>query len=494
MKQMILLMKIKKINDRKLFWIVLLVFFFWISGNVYADSVILKNGSILKGIIVKEYSDRVILRIPDGEVGIYKTLISRVVYLRPEQNLLEKGNEYAKKGEFDEALVRYRDALKVNPDFEEARNAISRVSDAKQSQKEISEEQLKQSLGIIIKKEGDEIKIVSVDTNSPASRVGIKPEDIIETIWDVHLKYEKLDKAIALLTGEKGTSVSLAIRRQVSPIRRKIRWYQKEFVGIGISVKMEEKGVIITDVSSGQPADKAGLKSGDCIVAIEGKSIRYTSLSEAIKMMAGQAGTPLNLIITRKINILRGGYKKIKAAPTLVLPVVKEEEAGGIGVQIVGTSKGPKVVNVLYRSPAEIAGLKRSDLLVRIDKKPCRNLSSKESAKLLKSDIGSIVQIAIERKISLIRQKIPGENFGGIGCTLNKGENGFEIGRLLPNGAAEEARMKKGDIIVRVGNKDIADKISSSQFVEEIRGQVGTKLNLTIRRNLAIKRTRIGVQ
>ncbi|PIX77266.1 MAG: hypothetical protein COZ37_03610, partial [bacterium (Candidatus Ratteibacteria) CG_4_10_14_3_um_filter_41_18] len=107
---MILVMKIKKINDRKLLWILLPVFFFWISGNVYADSIILKNGSILKGIIVKEYSDRVILRIPDGEVGVYKTLISRVVYLRPEQNLLEKGNEYAKKGEFDEALVQYREA------------------------------------------------------------------------------------------------------------------------------------------------------------------------------------------------------------------------------------------------------------------------------------------------------------------------------------------------------------------------------------------------
>ena len=367
------------------------------------------------------------------------------------------------------------------------------MSEAKQSQKEISEEQLKQSLGIIIKKEGDEIKIVSVDTNSPASRVGIKPEDIIETIWDVHLKYEKLDKAIALLTGEKGTSVSLAIRRQVSPIRREIRWYQKEFVGIGISVSMEEKGLTITDVSSGQPADKAGLKSGDCIAAIEGKSIRYTSLSEAIKMMAGQPGTPLNLIITRKINILRGDYKKIKAALALVLPVVKEEEAGGIGVQIVGTSEGPKIVNVLYQSPAQISGIKTGDLLVEIDGVLTKHILLEKATELLQGGVGTVVPLTITQDISLIRQKIPGENFGGIGCTLNKGENGFEISRLLPNGAAEEAGMKKGDIIVRVGDKDITDKISFSQFVEEIRGQVGTKLNLTIRRNLAIKRTKIGV-
>ncbi|MCK4244657.1 MAG: PDZ domain-containing protein [Candidatus Omnitrophica bacterium] len=486
-------MKIKKINAAKL-CILLLPFFICSAGSLYADTIILKSGSILKGIIVKEYSDRVILRIPDGEVGIYKNLISKIVYLRPEQNLLELGNKCAKRGEFGEALVHYRKALRINRDFEEAKDAIARVREAKQSQKEISEERLRQSLGIIIKKEGNEIKVASVDARSPAFRAGIKHEDIIETIWDAHLKYEKLDKAIALLTGEKGASVSLTIKRQVSPIRRKIRWYQKEFVGIGISLSMKERGLTITNVSPGQPADKVGLKPGDRIVAIEGKSIRYTGLSEAIKKMAGQAGIPLDLTITRKVRIVRGGYKKIKADPSLVLPVVKEEEIAGIGVQIVLTSKGPKVVNVLYRSPAEKAGLKRGDLLVRIDEKPVRGLSSKESTKLLKGEVGSIVQTAIERDISLIRQKIPGKNFAGIGCTLSKGENGFEINGLLPDGAAKKAGIKKGDIIVRVEDKDITNKISFSQFVEEIRGPVGAELTLTIRRNLAIKRTKIRVQ
>ncbi len=486
-------MKIKKINATKL-WIFLLPFFICSAGNLHCDTIILKSGSILKGIIVKEYSDRILLRIPNGEVGIYKSLISKIIYLRPEQNLLEIGNKYAERGEFDEALVHYRKALQVNPDFEEAKDAIARVSESKESQKEISEEQLRRSLGIVIKKEGNEIKVASVDTRSPASKAGVKPGDTIERIWDVYLKYEKLDKAIALLTGEKGASVSLTIRRQVSPIRRKIRWYQKECVGIGISISMEEGGLTITDVSSGQPADKVGLKPGDCIVAIRGKSIWYIGLSEAIKMMAGQAGIPLDLTITRKVRIVRDGYKKIKATPSLVLPVVKEVEIAGIGVQIVLTSKGPKVVNVLYRSPAEIAGIRKGDQFIAIDGKLTKGVSLKETKKLLRGEVGSNVQIVIERNSSLIRQKIPGKNFGGIGCMLSKGENGFEINEVLPNGAAKKTGMKKGDIIVRVGSKDVTDKISFSQFVEEIRGPVGAELTLAIRRNLVIKRTKIRVQ
>ena len=131
---------------------------------------------------------------------------------------------------------------------------------------------------------------------------------------------------------------------------------------------------------------------------------------------------------------------------------------------------------------------------MEIDGVLTKHILLEKATELLQGGVGTVVPLTITQDISLIRQKIPGENFGGIGCTLNKGENGFEISRLLPNGAAEEAGMKKGDIIVRVGDKDITDKISFSQFVEEIRGQVGTKLNLTIRRNLAIKRTKIGVQ
>jgi len=491
---MILVMKIKKINDRKLLWILLPVFFFWISGNVYADSIILKNGSILKGIIVKEYSDRVILRIPDGEVGVYKTLISRVVYLRPEQNLLEKGNEYAKKGEFDEALVQYREALKVNQDFEEAKDAIARVTEAKESQKEFSEEQLRQSLGIIIKKQSDEIKVTSVDSNSPAFKVEIKSGDIIEKIWDVNLKYKKLEEVITLLTGEKGTAVSLTIRRQVSPVRKKIHWYQKEFVGVGISVSMEEAGLTITDISPGQPADKAGLKSGDHIVDIAGKSIRYTSLSDAIKLMGGATDTPLDLTITRKVRIVRGGYKETKPTPSPVLPVIKEVEIVGIGVQIVSASEGFKVVNVMYQSSAEVSGIKTGDLLVEIDGVLTKHISLEKATKSLQGEVGTVVPVTITRDISLIRQKIPGENFGGIGCSLSKGENGFEIGGLLPDGAAEKAGIKKGDTIIRVGSKDITNQISFSQFVEEIRGPVGKELTLTIRRNLAVKRAKIRVQ
>ena len=486
-------MKIKKNNSMRLS-IFLLLFFICSAGSLHCDTIILKSGSVLEGIIVKEYSDRVILRIPNGEVGIYKSLISKITYLRPEQNLLEIGNKCAKRGEFDEALVHYRKALRVNQDFEEAKDAIARVTEAKQSQKEISEERLRQSLGIIIKKEGNEIKVTSVDAQSSAFRAGIKPGDIIEKIWDVHLKYEKQDKAITLLTGEKGSSVSLTIKRQASPIRRKIRWYQKEFVGIGISISMKEKGLTITNVSSGQPADKVGLKPGDCIAAIEGKSIRYTSLSEAIKMMAGQAGAPLNLAITRKVRIVRGGYKKIKAAPSLVLPVVKEVEIAGIGVQMAPASEGFKIVNVLYQSPAQISGIDIGDLLVSIDGMITKHISLEKAAKLLKGEVGSIVQIVVERDVSLVRQKIPGKNFGGIGCMLNKGENGFEINELLPDGAAKKAGIKKGGIIVRVEDKDITDKISFSQFVEEIRGPVGAELTLTIRRNLAIKRAKIRVQ
>jgi len=60
------------------------------------------------------------------------------------------------------------------------------------------------------------------------------------------------------------------------------------------------KGVLVREVVAGSPAAKAGLKAGDVIVAVDGKSVATVAeLRKALELKAGEEKRKLNLAIVR---------------------------------------------------------------------------------------------------------------------------------------------------------------------------------------------------
>lgn len=72
-----------------------------------------------------------------------------------------------------------------------------------------------------------------------------------------------------------------------------------EFGGIGIEVTQEEGKIKIVSPIAGTPADEAGLRPGDLITHVNGKSVRGMSLPEAVHAMRGEPGTPVILKVER---------------------------------------------------------------------------------------------------------------------------------------------------------------------------------------------------
>lgn len=75
-----------------------------------------------------------------------------------------------------------------------------------------------------------------------------------------------------------------------------------EFGGLGIQVTQEEGRIKVISPIEGTPADRAGIKPGDVISAIDGKSVEGMSLRDAVNAMRGEPGSRIRLGIQRDQN------------------------------------------------------------------------------------------------------------------------------------------------------------------------------------------------
>jgi carboxyl-terminal processing protease len=73
-----------------------------------------------------------------------------------------------------------------------------------------------------------------------------------------------------------------------------------EYGGLGIEVTAQDGFVKVVSPMDGTPAFRAGVKSGDFLTAIDGKSIVGLPLNDAVKQMRGAVGSALSVTIVRE--------------------------------------------------------------------------------------------------------------------------------------------------------------------------------------------------
>jgi serine protease Do len=139
-------------------------------------------------------------------------------------------------------------------------------------------------------------------------------------------------------------------------------------------------GALITEVAAGSPADKAGLKSGDAIIKIDGTDVDAPQGFD-FRFATKQVGT------TADITYVRGGRTadaqvQVAAAPA---PTASDSATIGGNTRFAGTtvsrltppvaqdlnlpfdSKGLVVTKVAQGSPADDMGLRKGDIILSIN-------------------------------------------------------------------------------------------------------------------------------
>ena len=125
-------------------------------------------------------------------------------------------------------------------------------------------------------------------------------------------------------------------------------------------------GVVIIEVMEGTPAEKAGIKRGDLVVAFEERPVTDTRLLQRLIGGAG-AGQGVRLTVLRTDGRRRLEVR-LAAMPRAVLGeriaaefgfLVREPEPAG--------SAAPTISGVIQRSAAERAGLEVSDVILEVN-------------------------------------------------------------------------------------------------------------------------------
>ena len=128
-----------------------------------------------------------------------------------------------------------------------------------------------------------------------AEEAGDLQQRIIEELQDRYYRPVDVDKLST--AGVRGTLKSLDDPYTVYLTPEETKAFEEkqkgEYSGIGAALQAGPKGLVITSVFEGSPAEAAGLKPGDIIVEVDGEPTAGVAIETSIARIKGDEGTPV---------------------------------------------------------------------------------------------------------------------------------------------------------------------------------------------------------
>lgn len=150
---------------------------------------------------------------------------------------------------------------------------------------------------------------------------------------------------------------------------------------------------VIGYIKEGGPADKAGLKVGDEIVAVDGKAVSHfvTGTSSIKWAIIRSEGEKIPFVVKRDGKVLEPIYC------SWVKPETESWRRPALREVQIGPRLTPGIGFVTRNSPAAAAGLKANDLIVEADGKPVFGLDTLDT--LFTDFRGKTLSLVVERPI-----------------------------------------------------------------------------------------------
>ncbi|MCM8761643.1 MAG: PDZ domain-containing protein [Candidatus Omnitrophica bacterium] len=294
-----------------------------------ADIIYTNDGREIKGIVVEEYKDRLVLSTADGEITVFKSDIRELSFDSEEENLIRLGDQAMDRRDYARALSYYERALKINPESKAAKNGMAYLQSYILRQQEMKKEEdirkqadlerygsaiskakgsedqqaiLEKTTGMTIAVTDNFPQVTSVKIGSPAYDAGVRKGDFIVAIWGRLTGYMSLNEILDALLKKSALEIRCTIERTIDvPLNTGRLIGGGTEAAIGASLTMELDGLTVGSVR--EPAK--GLEEGDLITAIGGEQTRYMPLKKAVELISNSKFGSIKLTLRRSVIIWR---------------------------------------------------------------------------------------------------------------------------------------------------------------------------------------------
>jgi len=305
----------------------ILVFLLCFPGISSPDTLLLKNGERVKGLILNEYKDRIVVSTAGGEVYYMKSDIRSASYDSEARSFLQAARNQVKKGQYVKAYYTYEQVTSLDPDIEEAaerliflskyigtkakydmKDRIARHRDMDTAAESVSPgEKIEKKLGILLAR-GD--KYVEVKETDGVSSGLLAKGDKIVSVWGEMAAFMDIEEVASLLLGsnEVRITVERPVPVELSDINPLISLFLPDDCSriTGAKLKLERAGLTVSRANDNGPFKNAGIERGDLIFAVDGKSTEYMSLGTFRRIIRSRQGETTGFVIRRKIVLWSG--------------------------------------------------------------------------------------------------------------------------------------------------------------------------------------------
>lgn len=300
---------------------------FIVSQSASADTLVLRNGKRLKGLIVDNYTDRVVISTYEGEKVVMKADIRSVIYDSDAKVLLQKARNLYNRHKYVDAYYAYEKVLALDESNLEAKERYDYLKGYLESEmryeiqsgvtkkEELFEnaegetipQKVESDLGLAFSSENDRTYVSLVVKGSPADIAGVERGDIVISVWGELADYRDSGDVAEMFIAPG--EMRIVVERNFYPLLSdRMSLLDKVIPSkygslIGAELEVDRKGVIISKIYEEGPFSIAAIDEGDLVIGINGVHTRYMPISRLIKLLRDNRGKRIELTVQRNITL-----------------------------------------------------------------------------------------------------------------------------------------------------------------------------------------------
>jgi carboxyl-terminal processing protease len=155
-------------------------------------------------------------------------------------------------------------------------------------------------------------------------------DEVHDTYYRKIPKDQLADDAIAGVVSKLGDRFSNYF--DPSEYRRFKQTQDSEFSGVGLQVSGQSRGLRVEAVYDGSPAARAGMRAGDLIVAVAGRSLEGVAQNDAVDRIKGPPGSDVRLTWRRGARSVTRTLERSTVTVPVVASGLRRDDGCPIGV------------------------------------------------------------------------------------------------------------------------------------------------------------------